>query len=70
MGLENLTSEVYADLVELMKKYKGEKRMKIRLIDKLNDQELLMSSPTSKIEINRNLIKDLKRIPGLEFSLK
>ncbi|MFA7614990.1 MAG: DNA polymerase III subunit alpha [Weeksellaceae bacterium] len=70
MCLENLTSEVYAELVELMRKHKGEKRIKIRLIDQLNAQELLMSSPTSKIEISRSLIKDLKRIPGLEFSLK
>lgn len=68
--LNKLTKEVCRDLIEITKNHKGEKRLKFLIVGGANQKNLVLSSPKTKVEINRMLIRDVKKIPGLKFKLK
>lgn len=81
--LENLNKDLYLeiDLQELnyemvtyinhsLSKHKGSRRLKVTLLDHKEKISLKMSSRRYGVHLERNLLLDLDRIPGLNFHLR
>jgi DNA polymerase-3 subunit alpha len=68
--LNHLSDEVFESLTQTIKKNKGDKKLKIMLLDRANDQKLEMNSSSFKVDISRELMGDLRKIPELKVILK
>lgn len=65
IDLKTLNTEMGHAIQTIAKKHRGNKKMNLTIIDTVNKQELEMSSPGLNVEISRELVKDLSRIPGM-----
>lgn len=70
IDLNALTEDTYQSLIGLTKKHKGDKKLIVIIVDFENKQELLMNSSNFRLDITKELIKDLKKIPSLSFRLR
>lgn len=67
--LEQLTQEIYSDLLDLFEKNQGESDLFFVFIDKKNKEKLKIPARNFKIDFSKELSKCLRDIPGLTVSL-
>ena len=70
LNLEKLTHDVYMSILQLANEHKGDKKLNFVLRDVVNKQSLTFTSPNTKVEITNELLKDLKKIPGIRYEIK
>lgn len=66
--LEKLTEKMLGEIENILKQYKGQKPLKMVLIDKTNRTSLNFSSKTRKVEAGPELAEALERI-GVDYRL-
>lgn len=69
ISVHDLTMDLYNVLLNIFEKNKGDKKLLFVMNDLENNEQLKMMAQTMKVEINKSLIEDLKKIPELRFNL-
>lgn len=69
LDIAHLTEEMMKDLVDVLLKHEGEKKVSIVVKDESNNISLGMSSHRAKVDINKELLKELRAISHLKVNL-
>lgn len=69
MSINDLTEDLYKELLQLLLIHKGEKSLSFIIKDHESQQHLKMQALSVKIEINKELIQSLRNFPQFEIAL-
>src|SRR5690606_16719694 len=69
VNVVDLTQEVYDSLKNLFNKHKGDKNILFVMNDLENKYQLKMPAQNMKVEINKELLKELRELPNLNVAL-
>ena len=67
--INDISSDFLSDFSQIFDKYKGNKDLEIKVVDKEENLNLLLFSRTKRININNKLINTLEKIPAIEYKL-
>ncbi|WP_103327167.1 DNA polymerase III subunit alpha [Bacteroidetes bacterium endosymbiont of Geopemphigus sp.] len=70
INLQELSSEMITHIEYTISKYKGPGKLKVMVLDHIEKLCLGMHSRGYGVRLERNLLLDLEKIPGLDFHLK
>lgn len=69
VNLEDLTQEIYEALKEIFERYKGDKNLLFVLNDMESKKQIKLPANYAKVEINKDLLRELREIPNLKVGL-
>lgn len=69
LNLSDLDDEVFKDLVEIINKHKGDKKLSFVVRDRESKTELRMPAQKANIDINKELLRELRAIANLKVNL-
>lgn len=69
LDIAYLTDALVSDLVQILMKHEGEKKLSVIVKDKSTKTKLGMTSHKAKVDINKELLKELRAISHLKVNL-
>lgn len=69
VNVSNLTKEIYGELVKIFERHKGDKSVLFVMNDLENNTQLKLPATKTKVEINKELLDELRKLPDLYFQL-
>lgn len=69
VNVTELTQELYDSLKQIFEKYKGDKNILFVMNDRENKSQLKMPAQNLKVEISKDLLKELRELPELKIGL-
>ncbi|HLU80696.1 MAG TPA: OB-fold nucleic acid binding domain-containing protein, partial [Flavobacteriaceae bacterium] len=69
VNVSDLTQDLYNSMKEIFEKHKGDKNLLFVMNDLESKTQLKMPAHHAKVEINKELLKELREIPSLKVGL-
>lgn len=69
MNLNELNDEIYEQLMRIIENHKGQHKLKIKFRDKANKSTFKADASLTRVEIQRSLLDELKKLKTVSYSL-